>query len=144
MKKFVEIHNTLVHKSIFSPIKITTNKELISISCNYFKFSLPKMLKNDIDGILEYVVSKMSKHLDKEQCSVSIHKVFEVKVNNEIKYFLPLCCANDSSVYLYEIIEDHYKYYNKSIPCNEIVSNKPKEILNQLLQLNGIKYSDEN
>lgn len=144
MKKFVEIYNTLVHKSIFSPIKITTNKELISISCNYFKFSLPKMLKNDIDGILEYVVSKMNKHLDKEQCSVSIHKVFEVKVNNEIKYFLPLCCANDSSVYLYEIIEDNYKYYNKSIPCNEIVSNKPKEILNQLLQLNGIKYSDEN
>lgn len=144
MKKFVEIHNTLVHKSIFSPIKITTNKELISISCNYFKFSLPKMLKNDIDGILEYVVSKMSKHLDKEQCSVSIRKVFEVKVNNEIKYFLPLCCTNDSSVYLYEIIEDHYKYYNKSIPCNEIVSNKPKEILNQLLQLNGIKNSNEN
>lgn len=144
MKKFVEIHNTLVHKSIFSPIKITTNKELISISCNYFKFSLPKMLKNDIDGILEYVVSKMSKHLDKEQCSVSIRKVFEVKVNNKIKYFLPLCCTNDSSVYLYEIIEDHYKYYNKSIPCNEIVSNKPKEILNQLLQLNGIKNSNEN
>lgn len=144
MKKFVEIHNTLVHKNIFSPIKITTNKELINISCNYFKFSLPKMLKNDIDGILEYVVSKMSKHLDKEQCSVSIRKVFEVKVNNEIKYFLPLCCTNDSSVYLYEIIEDHYKYYNKSIPCNEIVSNKPKEILNQLLQLNGIKNSNEN
>lgn len=141
MKKFVEIHNTVASKSIFSPIEITTGKEVISVSCKYFKFSLPKEMKNNIDSILEFMGSKMSKHIDKEHCIVSIQNAFEIKIDNEIKYFLPLCCTN--SIYLYEIINEHYKHYNKSIPCNEIISNKPNEILKQLLQLNGIKYSNE-